>query len=101
MNPDAAELLLDELKDAHDREEILAFLRFEVTRHRSSYTPAQVEAMGSACWDISRHLWRPPKWFIPPYEVEFNPRESRVCLGSFWNVARYTRRHQETHTCVI
>lgn len=82
MNPDAAELLLGELKDAHDREEILAFLRFEVTRHRSSYTPAQVEAMGSACWDISRrlsdssHLWRPPKWFIPPYEVEFNPRES-------------------------
>ncbi|KAF4035210.1 Protein tyrosine kinase [Phytophthora infestans] len=74
MNPDAAELLLDELKDAHDREEILALLRFEVTRHRSSYTPAQVEAMGSACWDISRHLWRPPKWFIPPYEVEFNPR---------------------------
>ncbi|EEY67336.1 protein kinase [Phytophthora infestans T30-4] len=54
MNPDAAELLLGELKDAHDREEILALLRFEVTRHRSSYTPAQVEAMGSACWDISR-----------------------------------------------
>ncbi|KAG2810017.1 hypothetical protein PC111_g15823 [Phytophthora cactorum] len=91
MDPDAADILLNELKDAHDREEILAFLRFEVTRHRSSYTPAQVEAMGTACIDISRrlsdtstipevtehfHLWRPPKWFIPPYEVEFNPRES-------------------------
>ncbi|KAF4030586.1 Protein tyrosine kinase [Phytophthora infestans] len=87
----AAELLLDELKDAHDREEILALLRFEVTRHRSSYTPAQVEAMGSACWDISRrlsnssHLWRPPKWFIPPYEVEFNPRES-LGQGAFASV---------------
>ncbi|KAG3213431.1 hypothetical protein PC129_g15630 [Phytophthora cactorum] len=41
MDPDAADILLNELKDAHDREEILAFLRFEVTRHRSSYTPAQ------------------------------------------------------------
>ncbi|KAF1787547.1 Protein kinase-like domain [Phytophthora cactorum] len=39
MDPDAADILLNELKDAHDREEILAFLRFEVTRHRSSYTP--------------------------------------------------------------
>ncbi|KAE9130716.1 hypothetical protein PF006_g15698 [Phytophthora fragariae] len=84
IKPEAAELLLDELKDAHDREEMLAFLRFEVTRHRSSYTPAQVEAIGSTCTDISRrlsdataassgashsHLWRPPKWFIPPYEA--------------------------------
>ncbi|KAG2783132.1 hypothetical protein Pcac1_g7341 [Phytophthora cactorum] len=100
MDPDAADILLNELKDAHDREEILAFLRFEVTRHRSSYTPAQVEAMGTACIDISRrlsdtstipevtehfHLWRPPKWFIPPYEVEFNPRES-LGHGAFASV---------------
>ncbi|KAL4166322.1 hypothetical protein KRP22_013585 [Phytophthora ramorum] len=41
MQPEAARLLLDELKDAEDREEMLAFLRFEVTRHRSSYTAAQ------------------------------------------------------------
>ncbi|KAE9329155.1 hypothetical protein PF008_g16010 [Phytophthora fragariae] len=100
IKPEAAELLLDELKDAHDREEMLAFLRFEVTRHRSSYTPAQVEAIGSTCTDISRrlsdataassgashsHLWRPPKWFIPPYEVEFDPHES-LGHGAFASV---------------
>ncbi|ETK94087.1 TKL/TKL-CCIN protein kinase [Phytophthora nicotianae] len=100
MSPNAAnaaDLLLDELKDANDREEILAFLRFEVTRHRSSYTSAQVKAMGAACTDISRrlsatttipehfHLWQPPRWFIPPYEVEFNPRES-LGHGAFASV---------------
>ncbi|KAL4145916.1 hypothetical protein PRNP1_011789 [Phytophthora ramorum] len=105
MQPEAARLLLDELKDAEDREEMLAFLRFEVTRHRSSYTAAQVEAIGTACIDISRrlsdatapslaaerpsgshfHLWRPPKWFIPPYEVDFDPRES-LGHGAFASV---------------
>ncbi|GMF35613.1 unnamed protein product [Phytophthora fragariaefolia] len=105
IKPEAAELLLDELKDARDREEMLAFLRFEVTRHRSSYTPAQVEAIGTTCTDISRrlsdatgvngeaehsdgshfHLWRPPKWFIPPYEVEFDPQES-LGHGAFASV---------------
>ncbi|KAG6623807.1 TKL/TKL-CCIN protein kinase [Phytophthora cinnamomi] len=105
IKPEAFEMLLDELKDARDREEMLAFLRFEVTRHRSSYTPAQVEAIGTACTDISRrlsdatavfeddghsggahfHLWRPPKWFIPPYEVEFDPHES-LGHGAFASV---------------
>ncbi|GMF12661.1 unnamed protein product [Phytophthora lilii] len=105
IKPEAAELLLDELKDANDREEMLAFSRFEVTRHRSSYTPAQVKAIGTACIDISRrlshtttvpqvvehagrlhsHLWRPPKWFIPPYEVEFVSRDS-LGRGAFASV---------------
>jgi serine/threonine protein kinase len=105
MKPEAAELLLEELKDANDREEMLAFLRFEVTRHRSSYTSAQVEAIGTTCMDISRrlssgmptpsaaeqssgshvHLWRPPKWFIPPYEVAFDPREA-LGHGAFASV---------------
>lgn len=105
IKPEAVELLLDELQYAHDREEMLAFLRFEVTRHRSSYTPAQVEAIGATCTDISRrlsdpvamsgggkhpggshfHLWRPPKWFIPPYEVEFDPHES-LGHGAFASV---------------
>ncbi|KAL3664460.1 hypothetical protein V7S43_010780 [Phytophthora oleae] len=97
MKPQAVDLLLDELKEAHDREEMLTFLRFEITRHRSSYTSAQVEAIGSTCVDISRrlsdtptalvghHLWRPPRWFIPPYEVEFDPRES-LGHGAFASV---------------
>ncbi|KAG7376470.1 Leucine-rich repeat serine/threonine-protein kinase 2 [Phytophthora pseudosyringae] len=105
MKPEASDLLLDELKNARDREEMLTFLRFEVTRHRSSYTPAEVEAIGTTCIDISRrlsdttttpqatehpgglhfHLWRPPRWFIPPYEVEFDPRES-LGHGAFASV---------------
>ncbi|KAG1684174.1 hypothetical protein DVH05_011824 [Phytophthora capsici] len=100
MTPEAVDLLLDELKETHDREELLAFLRFEITRHRSSYTSAQVEAIDSTCIDISRrlsdtptspirhpqhHLWRPPRWFIPPYEVEFDPHES-LGQGAFASV---------------
>ncbi|KAK1942543.1 Tyrosine-protein kinase Btk29A [Phytophthora citrophthora] len=100
MTPQAVDLLLDELKETHDREELLAFLRFEMTRHRTSYTAAQVEAIDSTCIDISRrlsdaptspvghlqyHLWRPPRWFIPPYEVEFDSHES-LGQGAFASV---------------
>ncbi|RLN79483.1 hypothetical protein BBJ28_00009266 [Nothophytophthora sp. Chile5] len=103
IQPEAADLLLGELQDDHDREETLAFLRFELTRHHSSYSSAQIDAINSACTGISRrisdassgrtgyphglhlHLWRLPKWFIPPYEVEFDPFEA-FSHGAFASV---------------
>ncbi|RLN91553.1 hypothetical protein BBJ28_00010961 [Nothophytophthora sp. Chile5] len=105
IQPETADLLLGELQDDHDREETLAYLRFELTRHRSSYTSAQIDAINSACTGVSRrisdatassgrtgyphglhpHLWRLPKWFIPPYEVEFDPFDS-FSRGAFASV---------------
>lgn len=80
--------------ETDEEEETLALLQYELTRHGgASYSmelkAALVTAIRERCesLDVSSSLVsrRIPKWFIPPYEVEFNELES-FSHGAFASV---------------
>ncbi|KAJ8563971.1 hypothetical protein ON010_g7377 [Phytophthora cinnamomi] len=94
--------LLGDISSAEEREEVLAYLRFEFSRHPSSYLPDTntrgVAIAGTEPMELqsreslilpesSVSAPKVPKWFIPAYEVHVG---SAFVRGSFGTVYRGT-----------
>lgn len=93
----------EELQESDsDAEETLTLLQYELKRYASSNSQAELkEALMTAVRERSQSLQRSakltpsqtlrtiPKWFIPPYEVEFNELDS-FGRGAFASVHRGT-----------
>lgn len=85
--------LLEDLDDTFECEETMTLLQFELNRRGTSYSETQVDAIYAARLEVERRgstkvkvLARTlPKWFIPPYEVQFNEFNS-FSHGSFASV---------------
>lgn len=85
--------LLGDVKSAEEREEVLAYLRFELRTHPSSYLPDAKESITELvhhpAWSVSQfvNLTKIPKWFIPAYEVQLD-NSIELGMGGFGSVYR-------------
>ncbi|KAE9114483.1 hypothetical protein PF007_g10359 [Phytophthora fragariae] len=70
--------LLGDITSAEEREDVLAYLRFELRTHPSSYLPVAKGAKTNVMHDETGMVpqfsssMKLPKWFIPEYEVQFD-----------------------------
>ncbi|KAE9011093.1 hypothetical protein PR002_g15189 [Phytophthora rubi] len=89
--------LLGDITSAEEREDVLAYLRFELRTHPSSYLPVTKGAKTNEVHDETGMVpqfisnMKLPKWFIPEYEVQFDSF-GEFGQGSFGAVYRGSER---------
>ncbi|KAL3665473.1 hypothetical protein V7S43_009508 [Phytophthora oleae] len=78
--------LLEEVESAKEREEVLTYLRFELSKYPTSYASSNAADLTIAKSALHRlSTSRNPNWFIPAHEVKFD-RFDEFSRGSFGKV---------------
>ncbi|KAG7376571.1 hypothetical protein PHYPSEUDO_013135 [Phytophthora pseudosyringae] len=80
--------LLEDVEDEGEREEVLTYLRFELSKHPVSYATSNATDVVRAKAAVSSlSVSKNPSWFIPAYEVKFD-KFDEFSRGAFGKVYR-------------